>query len=163
MRFPQSHTGVYYPWQFGLFVEINESSAVLLLVKREEELYKQNMRIYFFLYQGSHLNSKEPLEYPPCTDEFTLFHKVKNVVNDKWTFLLGHKNKKITQANTAKKGYLFQHACLQTFTEPWGENELQIKMSIWCIILIGTDGKRTLWCSHPSAWGDRLGELSLPT
>lgn len=36
-----------------------------------------------------------------------------------------------------KKGYRFLHARLQTFSEPWGENELQIKMSIWYIILMG--------------------------
>lgn len=66
----------------------------------------------------------------------------QNVANDKWTF---HWDTKIKRSHTAKKGYLFQHACLQTFTEPWGENELQIKMSIWCIILIGTDGKRELY------------------
>lgn len=65
-----------------------------------------------------------------------------------WQMISQHfiRTQKIKRSHAEKKGYLFQHACLQTFTEPWGENELQIKMSIWCIILIGTDGKREL-CS----------------
>lgn len=65
-----------------------------------------------------------------------------------WQMISQHfiRTQKIKRSHAEKKGYLFQHACLQTFIEPWGENELQIKMSIWCIILIGTDGKREL-CS----------------
>lgn len=31
---------MYHFWQFGLFVEINESSAVLFLVELEEELHE---------------------------------------------------------------------------------------------------------------------------
>lgn len=72
MSFPQSHTGVHHSWQFVLFVEINESFVVLLIVELEEELYEWNIRIYFFS-EATYLKKKKPLEYPG----FTLFHNAK--------------------------------------------------------------------------------------
>lgn len=65
-----------------------------------------------------------------------------------------------------RKGYLLLHARSQTFTEPWGENELQIKMSIWCIILMGRMKKGK--CGVPPSfslrgqtWGVVITNLAL--
>ena len=57
MRFPRSHTGVHHSWQFGLFVEINESSAILFLVKPEEDLDNDTSG-FIFLFCGKPLNFK---------------------------------------------------------------------------------------------------------
>lgn len=72
MSFPPSHTGVHHSWQFVLFVEINESFVVLLIVELEEKLHEWNIRIYFPVIQKPP-RFKKPLEYPG----FTLSHNAK--------------------------------------------------------------------------------------
>lgn len=63
---------------------------------------------------------------------------------------------KIKRSCIAKKGHI------QIFTEPWGENELQIKMSTWCINLIGTDGERGLssFSLRGQTWGVVITNLA---
>lgn len=72
MRFPQKHIGVNESLQFGLFLEINESSAVFVSVKKGEELPSlRHFPVLFCFVEASNFKGSARLQ------GFTVLHNTK--------------------------------------------------------------------------------------